>query len=130
MKDERDRKELIDRLKMLNAEDTIWIILIGLLILSFYANDIERDYLIYNNQVSKEKYRHLQIFIFSMATLTYLFYTISGYQDLFKLKPNDAPKKIENTYLSFIASLLILLAGILFIYIAATDTDVETEISL
>ena len=34
-------EELIDRLKFLKAEDIIWTILIGLLLLSFYANKLE-----------------------------------------------------------------------------------------
>ena len=92
-------EELIDRLKLLKAEDIIWTILIGLLLLSFYANKLEREYLIYDNHISKEKYRHLQIFIFVVATLTYLFYALHDFQDLFKLKPTDNPEKIQHTYL-------------------------------
>ncbi|MCI6266871.1 MAG: hypothetical protein MR598_08525 [Erysipelotrichaceae bacterium] len=123
-------EELIDRLKLLKAEDIIWTILIGLLLLSFYANKLEREYLIYDNHISKEKYRHLQIFIFVVATLTYLFYALHDFQDLFKLKPTDNPEKIQHTYLSFIASVFVLTAGCIFIYIAVTDTELETEISL
>lgn len=122
--------ELIERLKLLKAEDIIWTILIGLLLLSFYANAIERDYLIHGNLISKEKYRHLQIFIFVVATLTYLFYVIYDFKDMVQLKETDSSKKVEHTYLSFIASLFILIAGIIFIYIAVTDTELETEISL
>lgn len=123
-------EELIERLKLLKMEDIIWTILIGLLLLSFYANVLERDYLIHNNQISKEKYRHLQTFIFVVATLTYLFYVIHDFKDMVQLKETDSSKKVENTYLSFIASLFILIAGIIFIYIAVTDTEIETEISL
>ena len=47
-------EELLERLKLLKAEDIIWTILIGLLILSFYANKIERDFLIHHNQKSRE----------------------------------------------------------------------------
>lgn len=122
--------ELNNRLKELKAEDIIWTILIILLLLSFYANHIERDYLIHNNQVSKEKYRHLQIFIFVVATLTYLYYAQEDFQDIFSLNQTDTPKKVFHTYLSFIASLAILFAGLIFIYIAVTDTELETEISL
>lgn len=122
--------ELSNRLKELKAEDIIWTILIGLLLLSYYANHIERDYLIHNNSISKEKYRHLQIFIFIVAALTYLYYSLEDFQDIFSLRPTDTPKKVFHTYLSFVASLSVLLAGIIFIYIAVTDTELETEISL
>ena len=127
---EKMNEELLERLKLLKKEDIIWTILIGLLILSFYANKIERDFLIHHNQKSREQYRHLQIFIFVVATLTYLFYMVYDYRDLFKLNETDSPKKIEHAYLSFIASLFIFIAGVIFIYIAVTDTELETEISL
>lgn len=123
-------EELKNRLKELKAEDIVWTILIGLLLLSFYANYFERDYLINRNNTSKEKYRHLQIFIFIIATLTYLYYSLEDFQDIFSLRSTDTPKKIFHTYLSFIASLSVLLAGVIFIYIAITDTELETEISL
>lgn len=123
-------EELKNRLKELKAEDIVWTILIGLLLLSFYANYFERDYLINRNNTSKEKYRHLQIFIFIIATLTYLYYSLEDFQDIFSLSLADTPKKIQNTYLSFVASLAVLIAGIIFIYIAITDTELETEISL
>ena len=44
--------DLVARLKKLDIEDMIWFILIGIIILSFYANEIERDYLIF---VDKDK---------------------------------------------------------------------------
>ena len=47
-------KELVDRLKKLEIEEVIWLILIGIIALSFYANEVERDYLIYQNEESKK----------------------------------------------------------------------------
>ena len=56
-------EELLKRLKALRTEDFIWIILIGIILLSFYANNIERIFLITKDEYTKEKYRYLNIFI-------------------------------------------------------------------
>ena len=123
-------EELVNRLRKLEIEDFLWIILIGLVILSLYTNEVERHFLIYQDEVSKNRYRHWQIFIFAIAACIYLYYTIDSYQDLVSLKEDSTPKRVSHTYLSLVSSLAILLAGIIPLYIAITDTDVETEIAL
>ena len=56
--------ELENKLKEINIENNIWIIYIGIIILSWYSNSLEKDYFINNNQYSKEKYRKIIILIF------------------------------------------------------------------
>ena len=121
--------DLMNRLIALKIEDTIWIVLIGLILLSFYGNNIERDYLITGNEIQKEKYRHLTTFIFTVATLVYLYYAIDSKTSYQKLKPTDSQKKKINTTLSFLASILILCAGIIYIYISITDTELDIELA-
>ena len=58
--------ELNDKLKELKIEDFIWVIYIGIIILSWYSNALERRYYVYNDLESKEKYRKIIIFIFSI----------------------------------------------------------------
>ena len=123
-------ESLLERLKMLKIEDLLWCVLIGLILLSMYANNIERDFLVTNNKESQKKYRELIIFIFSVAFLIYLFYVISGYQDLMRLTKEDSFKRVEYANLSYIASVFILLAGIIYLYIAITDTEIEAELAL
>ena len=122
-------EELLNRLKSLKIEDFIWIILIGLILLSFYSNNIERNYLITGNNNQKEKYRHLTIFIFTVATLVYLYYANDSKNAYQKLKPTDSQKKKTNTTLSYIASILILCAGLIYIYISITDTELDIELA-
>ena len=43
-----DYKELNKKLKQLKIEDFIWIIYIGIIFMSWYANSLERRYFIYN----------------------------------------------------------------------------------
>ena len=122
-------KELLDRLNTLKTEDYIWIVLIGLILLSFYANNIEREYLITKNKISKQRYRHITIFIFSIALIVYLYYTNDSKKTYQKLKPTDSIKKRTNVTLSYLSSLLIATSGIILVLIAITDTELEIELA-
>lgn len=51
-----DYKDINEKLKQLKIEDFIWIIYIGIIFMSWYANSLERKYFIYNDIKSKEKY--------------------------------------------------------------------------
>ncbi len=123
-------KELTKRLNSLKIEDFCWIILMILILLSFYSNNIERDYLISKNTIKKEQYRLLTIFIFIVAELIYLYYVYDSYNTLKKIKPNDKKQTKENAKLNYISSILIVIAGIIIIYIAITDTELDIELAL
>ena len=118
-----------ERLKKLEIEEGIWLVLIIIILLSFIANVFERDYLIYQNEESKKRYRELMIIIFGGALITYSYYFLDSIKDLQKIRFNDSKKKREAVYLSFISSLFIVLAGIILLYIAYTDYDIDTELA-
>ena len=118
-----------ERLKKLEIEEVIWLVLIIIILLSFIANIFERDYLIYQNEESKKMYRELMIIIFGGALITYSYYFLDSIKDLQKIRFNDSKKKKEAVYLSFISSLFIVLAGIILLYIAYTDYDIDTELA-
>ncbi len=120
--------ELQKRLKMLKIEDFVWFILIGIIILSLYNNTIEKKYLLYHDEVSKNKYRTIQIFIFLVVFIIYLYFAIDGYKDIKSLKISDSKEKIDGTYLSFISGVLIAIATGILLYIAIFDKNIETEI--
>ena len=118
-----------ERLKKLEIEEVIWLVLIIIILLSFIANVFERDYLIYQNEESKGRYRELMIIIFGGALITYSYYFIDSIKDLQRIKISDSKGKKEAIYLSFISSLFIVLAGIILLYIAYTDYDIDTELA-
>lgn len=118
-----------ERLKKLEIEEVIWLVLIIIILLSFIANVFERDYLIYQNEESKKRYRELMIIIFLGALITYSYYFIDSIKELKNIKISDSKGKKEGTYLSFISSLFIVLAGIILLYIAYTDYDIDTELA-
>lgn len=122
-------KKLDDRLKQLKIEDYVWIIYIGIIFMSWYSNYFERRYFIYNDLESKEKYRKIIIGIFVVLTIIYVYFCKDSYDDLKNLKPYDSKQKKELTYLSFIASLLIVISGVIYLFIAIKDENVNVEIA-
>ena len=121
--------ELNKRLKQLNIEDFIWIIYLGIIALSFYSNNIERKYFISKNSSFKKKYQNINIIIFSILLIVYLYFFKNTIDDLKKLKPNDSEKKKKLVYFSFVGSLFIAISGIIFLYIAFTDKNLDVEIA-
>lgn len=121
--------EINNKLKQLKIEDFIWIIYIGIIILSFYSNELEKKYFLYNDLVSKDKYRKIMILIFSILIVVYLYFFKRFIWRFKKLKPYDTLKKKNLTSLSFIASLLIFISGIIFLYIAINDEELDVELA-
>ena len=121
--------EVANRLKQIKIEDFIWVIYIGIILLSWYSNSLERKYLINNDNVSKEKYREIIIFIFSILVIVYSYFLNSSINDIHNLKPDDSEEKKNLTYLAFIASLLIAISGVIFLYIAISDEELNIEVA-
>lgn len=117
------------RLKEIKIEDFIWIIYIGIIILSYYSNYLEEKYFTNNDINSKNKYRSIIIIIFSILLLVYLYFLKDSYDSLKSLNDNSDNKTIILTYLSFIASLLIAIAGIIYLYIAINDENINIELA-
>lgn len=122
-------KETEERLKQIQAENYVWVIYIFLIILCFISNYYEKDYFITNNQISKEKYRNILIFIFSVALLVYTYFLYDSYQDYKNLSIYNNKKKKDFTKYSLIGSILIFIAGAIFLYIAINDQDIEVELA-
>lgn len=122
-------KETEERLKQIKAENYVWVIYIFLIILCFISNYYEKDYFITNNQISKEKYRNILIFIFSVALLVYTYFLYDSYKDYKNLSIYNNKKKKDFTKYSLIGSILIFIAGAIFLYIAINDQDIEVELA-
>ncbi|MBE6158344.1 MAG: hypothetical protein E7159_00790 [Firmicutes bacterium] len=121
--------DIEERLKEIKIEDFIWIIYIGIILLSYYSNYLEEKYFINNDINSKNKYRSIIIIIFSILLLVYLYFLKDSYDSLKSLNDNSDNKTIILTYLSFIASLLIAIAGIIYLYIAINDENINIELA-
>lgn len=118
-----------DKLKQLCIEDFIWVIYIGIIALSYYSNFLERKYYVSGDLSSKNKYRSIMIIIFSILIIVYFYFLYDSYSSLKDIRCFDSEKKKRLLYLSFLASLLIFISGIIFLYIAINDTDLNVELA-
>lgn len=124
-----NREELENKLKELSIEDFIWLIYIGIIFMSWFANSLERDFFINNNEDSKDKYRVIMIIIFSVLVAVYVYFFKDSLDDVVNLKPTDTSKKRNLVSISFIASTLILISGLMFLYIAIEDEELNVELA-
>lgn len=124
-----NNEEVKKRLKTLKIEDIIWVIYLGIIIASWYSNNLERDYFINGNTQSKEKYRKIIITIFTILIICYLYFLNYSYQDIKNLKNNETTTKKNLVYLSFIGLLLVAISGFIFLYIAIKDEKLDIEIA-
>lgn len=122
-------EDINERLKSLDIEDFIWVVYIGIIFLSFFSNSLERKYFLYNDNVSREKYQKVNILIFSVLLIVYIYFLKDSIKSLKELKESDTPKKKELVTLSFIGSLLITISGCIFLYIALMNDNLDVEIA-
>ena len=124
-----DIKDRMDKLEDIKIENFVWIIYIGIIFLSWYANSKEKKYLLYNDEEARREYQSLLIIIFSILVIIYYHFTKNSYEDILKLNSNDTNKKIILTKASFIGSFLVLISGIIFLTIAIYDEQIEVELA-
>ncbi len=119
----------LKRLEDIKIENIVWIIYIGIIILSWYANSKEKKYLLYNDLLSKKEYQNLLILIFTILVIIYFYFAKNGYEDILNLTSYDSPKKQMLTKFAFIGSFLILVSGIIYLILAILDDEIEIELA-
>lgn len=122
--------ETINRLNVIKRENLIYMIFLIILVLSYVANYIEKEYFINRSEEDKYKYYYLQIFIFSIIFLINIYYVYVSYKEVMSLSKYEYSKRKVYAYLDFIASLAAIVASGILLYIAIADVDIDAEISL
>ncbi len=122
-------EDRLDKLNDIKIENYIWVIYIFIIILSWYANSKEKNFLINQDEKSRKEYQNLLILIFTILVIIYYYFAKSSYDDIKKLKLNDTNKKKVLTYMSFLGSFLVLISGIIFLTIAINDENLDVEIA-
>lgn len=122
-------EDKLDKLEDIKIENFVWVIYIGIIILSWYANIKEKKFLLYDDEVSRKEYRNIMIFIFTILVIIYAYFANDSYGDLKKLKDSDTDKKKVLHYASFIGSFLVLISGIIFLCIVIVDEEINVEIA-
>ena len=85
--------EKIEKLKQIKDENLIWLIYIFLIFLCFYSNKYEKNYILFENNHDKKRYKELTILIFSIALIIYLYFFYDSYKGIKNLKATDSQKK-------------------------------------
>ena len=70
-----------ERLKVIKTENLIWVIYIGIIVLSWYANSKEKHFILYENNKSKKEYQKLMILIFSILVIAYYYFAKDSLED-------------------------------------------------
>ena len=99
---------LLNKLNELKFEEMVWILYIGIILLSFYSNSLEKKFFCYHDVNSKEKYQRCMIFIFSILVIVYLSFLKCSYDGIIKFIENlgsnyyskglDTPEKMNKKY--------------------------------
>lgn len=117
------------KIKQLKTEDFIWFIYIFIILFSWYSNDLERKFFLFNDLNSRDKYRKVMILIFSVLVVVYFYFLYDSYGDVKNINFNNMSKKDKLSFFSFIGSLLVFISGIIFLYIVYVDTSIDVEIA-
>lgn len=121
-----EKREILKKLKV---EEDIWLIYLLIIGLSFYSNSVERKYYINNDLDAKEKYRKINILIFLIALIIYIYFFNDSYNDIKNLSSSDSYDKRFFNKASFTASTLILISGAILLFIAIYDENLSTELA-
>ena len=122
--------EIKERLELIKIENFFLLVFIFIIILSYIANDFEKSYFENGSIEDRDNYRNIQVFIFFIVVLINIYYVIISYDEFVKLKDVDYSNRKMYSKISLIASLAALVASSIILYIAITDRDIDTEISL
>lgn len=123
---DNDNYEIIQEIE---TENFIWVIYLFIIGISFLANYYEKKYYKDGSEIAKDRYRLLNIFVFGVVFIIYLYFFKGNYDNVKNLTCCDSKSKIKFNKLNYMASILIVIAGAILLYIAIFDKDLETEIA-
>ena len=104
-----------EKLKRLKTEDLIWVIYFFIVIGALMSNEYERNYLLTGNTTGQKKFKLINITIFCVAFIIYLYFVLINYEDVQTLKRDATRKEVLNVHIGLISSILFLVAGALAI---------------
>lgn len=118
---------LKNRIKQIDTENNIWIIYLIIIALSYQANYYEKDYFLNKNEKSKNTYIKLNSLVFLTLVFVYAYFENDALKSLKNKNKNKSQIKFDN--LTLLATTLVLIAGIIFLYISITDINIDSEIA-
>lgn len=113
-------------LKNIKIEDYIWIINAFIVVFALLSNNYERDYIINNNLKSKKIFKNINIGIFIVLFIIYLYFAFLRYD---KAKHLNLQNKKEATIdeANLVASILIVIASLIYLVDEILDSNISNE---
>ena len=118
------------KIQRVNQENLVWVVYFFIIIAALLSNAYEK-YFLETKDYSKEKiFRTLNITIFSVAFFIYLYFVLVTYENLEELKRTGTKKEVLNAHITFIASILFLVAGGISLYAEINKENPDTDIGV
>ena len=115
-----------EKIRSLHIENFIWIVYFFIAISALVSNYYEEDYVKTHKVTDAKIFKNINLGVFIVAFFIYLYFVRLNYKNVSNLKKDASKKSILISNVNFIASLLFLLGGSLYLFTEASthnDTD-------
>ena len=119
-----------EKIKDIRIENFIWIIYFFITISALVSNYYEENYIKKHNTKDFKNYKTINTSIFLVAFFIYLYFVYFNYKNITNLKKNASKKKVLYTNINFIAALLFLVGGFIYLFTESTSQEMEEEIGI
>lgn len=106
--------DILNKLKVLKTEDFIWFTYFFIALFAILSNAYERTFIKTLNKSAYKKSKAINISLFFIAFFIYLYFVLLFYDNL--NNSTLSPNEFKNTELKFIAALLFLLGGGIYLF--------------
>ena len=110
--------EKISEINRLNFEDILWVVFIILSILNIVSNNLQKEYVISEEQFYENKANNISIKVLSTLVFIYLYFFIRNY-NMYNNKDNST----DTDLVKVIGSLLFLIGAICLLYFQVNSDD-------
>lgn len=110
--------EKFREINRLNFEDILWFIFIGLSILNIVSNNLQKEYVISEEQIYEKKANNISIKVLTTLVFVYLYFFIRNY-NMYRNKENAT----DTDLVKVIGSLLFVIGAICLLYFQVNSDD-------
>ena len=114
-----------EKLKEIKIENFIWIIYFFITISALVSNYYEEDYIKTKSSKDYRIFKNINVTLFTVAFFIYLYFVYLNYKNITNLRKNTSQKKVLYANINFIAAVLFLIGGILYLYTEINNNDIE-----
>lgn len=114
---------------LLKIEDIIWFIYLFIVIANLYSNYMQEKNVEIKDMYDKKAIRSLNLVVLIVVFIIYVYFVIKNYNDVIYAYKNNKPYKAYLNKLGTFASILFVIAGLIFIYLEYHSLD-EEEIGI